>query len=178
MRTSGQGRLERQGFSGGEKEVLQKYCQRYSLLLPRALVSYRKALDYMMTSFLKRNSPTRYIFFHRLVWACSEVLALPASPVLFSSTGVCNTDSLNINNSASPELVLRCPKVSSVTLGVSCNSQNQFTFSLFICLKKMHAISDVSLWQMCQGRRNWKIGVMERKQSQKKSYKLQKTENL
>jgi len=45
------------------------------------------------------------------------VLALLASPVLSLSMGVCNTDSLNINSSASPGLVLTCPKVFSVTSG-------------------------------------------------------------
>lgn len=101
-----------------KRKVPQKYCQRHSLLLPRALASCRKALDCRMTSFLKRTSPTGQLFpVHRPVWACSETLALLASPVLSSSTGVCNTDSLNISNSCFPALVLTCPQVFSVISG-------------------------------------------------------------
>lgn len=45
-----------------KRKFLQKYCQRHSLLLPRALASCRKALDCRMTSFLKRTSPTGQLF--------------------------------------------------------------------------------------------------------------------
>lgn len=103
------------------------------------------------------------------------MLALPASPVLFSSTGVCNTDSLNINNSASPELVLRCPKVSSVTSG-GVLQFSELVYFQFIYLFKKDA---------CHFRRFFLVDVSEEEELEDRCHgkktkleeKLQVTEN-
>lgn len=50
--------------------------------------------------------------------------------------GVCNTDSLNINNSASPGLVLTCSKVSSVTSGGVLQFSELVYFQFIYLFKK------------------------------------------